>query len=57
MHIVFYLVLGWSAAIFFGDLIAFNKIFFILIVSGGFAYSLGVVSYLLSSKIKYSHFI
>lgn len=56
-HYVIYLVLGWSAISFIGELHAYSLPAFWLILSGGVAYTIGTVFYALSSKIKYFHFI
>ncbi len=56
IHLALYLLLGWSAVIFVYDLYQTSQPAFWLILSGGFAYTIGVVFYALS-KIKYFHFI
>jgi hemolysin III len=35
----------------------YNVIFFWLIISGGLAYTFGVIFYSLSEKVKYFHFV
>jgi hemolysin III len=57
LHIVMFLLLGWSALFIMGQFEKLPETAIMLIVSGGLAYSFGVIFYALSRKIKYSHFI
>lgn len=56
LHVFLFLLMGWSALIFVGDLYKYNETAFYLILFGGVAYSLGVIFYALP-QIKYFHFI
>ena len=56
LHVVIYLLLGWSAFVFGKTLLSVDKDAFLLVVFGGVSYSLGVIFYALP-KIKYFHFI
>lgn len=56
-HFVIYLILGWSALFFIGELWNDSKPAFWFILGGGVAYTIGTVFYALSSKVKYFHFI
>ncbi len=56
LHTIVFLILGWSALAFIQQLFAFNQAAFWLVLSGGIAYSLGVIFFALS-KVKYFHFI
>lgn len=57
LHVVMFLLLGWSALLILGQFAKLPPIAFYLTVWGGIAYSLGVVFYSLSRKFKYAHFI
>ena len=56
IHVILYLLMGWSSLIFVGALINHSPDAFIFVLLGGIAYSLGVIFYALS-RIKYFHFI
>ncbi|HHW79557.1 MAG TPA: hypothetical protein GX742_02005 [Acholeplasmataceae bacterium] len=56
LHVFIYLAMGWSALTFVGILLEYNKDAFYLVLSGGIAYTIGVIFYALP-KIKYFHFI
>jgi hemolysin III len=56
LHVVIFLLLGWSAILFFKDVYNFSHVFFYLILIGGLFYTIGVVFYALST-IKYFHFV
>lgn len=56
-HYVIYLVLGWCALLFVGPLYRQSIPSFWLILSGGFAYSVGTIFYALGNKVKYFHFV
>lgn len=57
-HVVMFLLLGWSALLIMGEFARLdNQTAMILTVTGGIAYSLGVVFYASSRKFKYAHFI
>lgn len=56
LHVFLFLLMGWSALIFVGDLYKFSQPAFYLILFGGIAYSIGVIFYALP-QIKYFHFI
>lgn len=55
LHVVFYLILGWSGLAVFKTLWSTSKEAFIWILLGGVSYTLGVVFYAL--RRKYSHFV
>ena len=57
IHLMCYLLLGWSSVLFIVDLYSFSIPAFWLILTGGISYSLGVIFYTMSSKIKYFHFV
>jgi hemolysin III len=56
IHLIIYLVLGWTALFFIKDIYAFNTTFFWLIVCGGISYTIGVVFYIFY-QVKYFHFV
>lgn len=56
LHVVLFLLMGWSALSFVGILFEFSKEAFYLVLFGGIAYTLGVIFYSLP-KIKYFHFV
>ena len=56
IHVIIYLLMGWSSLIFVGALFNYSPNAFIFVLLGGIAYSLGVIFYALS-KVKYFHFI
>lgn len=56
VHVFLYLAMGWSALIFIRQLFAFDPRAFWYILSGGIAYSIGVIFYAFP-KIKYFHFV
>jgi len=56
LHLVIYLLMGWSALIFVQQLFAYQPAAFFLVFGGGLAYSIGVAFYVFP-KIKYFHFI
>jgi hemolysin III len=56
IHVIIYLLMGWSSLIFVGALFNYSPSAFIFVLLGGIAYSLGVIFYALS-KFKYFHFI
>lgn len=56
LHLVIYLLMGWSALIFINQLMNFNMNAFYLVVLGGISYTIGVGFYIFP-KIKYFHFI
>ena len=56
IHVIIYLLMGWSSLIFVGALLNYSPNAFIFVLLGGIAYSLGVIFYALS-KYKYFHFI
>ncbi len=56
IHVVIYLLMGWSSLIFVGALFNYSQQAFVFVLLGGIAYSLGVIFYTLS-KYKYFHFI
>jgi hemolysin III len=57
LHLVMFLLLGWSALLIGRAFEALPPAAFILTISGGLAYSFGVIFYALSRKIKYAHFV
>lgn len=56
LHVIIFLILGWSALIFATDLFNQKPMAFILIFLGGLAYSVGVIFYA-KSNIRYFHFL
>ncbi|MDY0278117.1 MAG: hemolysin III family protein [Acholeplasma sp.] len=56
MHVFLFLMMGWSALAFMGILLETSQPAFWLILSGGIAYSIGIVFFAFP-KIKYFHFI
>lgn len=56
-HFIIYIILGWTALLFIHPLYNNGLASFWLILSGGIAYTIGVVFYALSSKVKYFHFV
>ncbi len=56
LHLVIYLLMGWSALIFINQLLAFDQNAFILVLLGGISYTIGVGFYVFP-KIKYFHFV
>ncbi|BCR36195.1 PAQR family membrane homeostasis protein TrhA [Mariniplasma anaerobium] len=56
LHLVLYLAMGWSAVVFIRQLYAYEPASFWFILTGGLAYSIGVIFYT-QPKIKYFHFI
>lgn len=57
VHLIVYLLLGWSAVFIVGDLYNLNSAVFWLILAGGLSYTFGVIFYSLSSHVKYFHFV
>ena len=57
LHIVMFLLLGWSALLVMGQLGKLSEPALYLTVWGGIAYSLGVVFYASSRKFMYAHFV
>lgn len=56
IHLLIYLLMGWSSLIFVAQLYYFSPEAFIFILLGGISYTLGVIFYALSN-VKYFHFI
>jgi len=56
VHILAYLILGWSALTLFGPLYDLSHTAFWLILSGGISYTIGVFFYA-SKLFKFSHFV
>lgn len=56
LHIVLFLLLGWSGLFFVKHLFEFSANAFWFILAGGLSYSIGVIFYALR-PFKYSHFI
>jgi len=56
LHIVLFLLLGWSGLILFGPLYEISHEAFYFILFGGISYTIGVFFYA-SRLFKYSHFI
>ncbi len=54
MHVLLYLLIGWSGLFLMSDLILIDMNLCLLILFGGVVYSLGVVFY--ASDFKYAHF-
>ena len=57
LHIVMFLLLGWSALLVLGQFDKLSEPAFYFTVWGGIAYSLGVVFYASSRKFMYAHFV
>jgi hemolysin III len=58
LHVVMFLLLGWSALLIIGEFSQLDSMnAFLLTVSGGIAYSFGVIFYASSRKFKYAHFV
>ena len=58
LHVVMFLLLGWSALLIIGEFSQLDSMSaFLLTVSGGIAYSVGVIFYASSRKFKYAHFV
>lgn len=55
LHFILYLILGWSGLAAFKPLWDVSREAFLLILLGGFSYTIGTIFYGL--KVKYSHFI
>ncbi len=56
VHIVLYLMLGWSIMFFASDVKEYSSVTFIFLLAGGVVYTLGAAIYALA-KFKYSHLI
>jgi hemolysin III len=56
LHTAVFLILGWSALAFIGQLYSFSSTAFWLVLGGGVSYSLGVVFFSFP-KVKYFHFV
>lgn len=57
LHVVIFLLLGWSALLIMGQFDKLSPAAFYLTIWGGIAYSLGVIFYANSRRFKYAHFI
>jgi len=57
VHVFFFLLMGWSALIFMQTLMDTSANSYLLVLLGGLAYSVGVIFFALSRKVKYFHFI
>jgi hemolysin III len=57
IHLIIFLALGWTAVFFINNIFTTNLTFFLLILFGGISYTIGVVFYILSGKVKYFHFV
>ena len=57
LHIVMFLLLGWSALLVLGQFDKLSESAFYFTVWGGIAYSLGVVFYASSRRFMYAHFV
>ena len=55
LHMTLYVLLGWSALLLLPNLLSTNLSFFLFILGGGIAYSLGLIPFALKAKV--SHFI
>jgi hemolysin III len=56
IHLIIYLLMGWSSLIFITALMNYSTEAFVYILLGGISYTLGVFFYVLSHK-KYFHFV
>jgi hemolysin III len=54
-HVVLYLLMGWSGALVYKDVMAQAESFFLFLLLGGLSYTIGVAFYV--SKFKYQHFV
>ena len=57
LHVVMFLLLGWSALFIMGEFSRLETTALILTVAGGITYSLGVIFYASSRKFPYAHFV
>ena len=57
LHVIMFLLLGWSALLIMGEFTRLDPTAMILTVAGGVTYSLGVIFYASSRKFPYAHFI
>ncbi len=57
LHVVMFLLLGWSALFIMGEFARLETTALILTVAGGITYSLGVIFYASSRKFPYAHFV
>ena len=55
IHFPLYFLLGWSGLFFLPQMFSNNFAFFMLILSGGITYSLGIIPFIIDKKV--SHFI
>ncbi|MDR2829243.1 MAG: hemolysin III family protein [Mycoplasmataceae bacterium] len=55
IHVIIFLVLGWSAMFFIQQIYSFDVGFFWMIVTGGLCYTVGVIFYAIS-QVKWFHF-
>lgn len=55
IHLIIYVLMGWSVILIFNDFIANSHGIFIYVLLGGISYTAGIAFYI--SKFKYSHFI
>lgn len=55
VHLIIYLVMGWSIVTIFGDVIDVLGQTFLFVLLGGVSYTVGVLFYIL--KFKYQHFV
>ena len=55
IHFPLYFLLGWSGLLFLPQMFSNDFTFFMLILSGGITYSLGIVPFIIDKKV--SHFI
>lgn len=55
VHLIIYLLMGWSVVFVWNDVYQLIQNYLWLLISGGLAYTIGVAFYL--AKFKYNHFI
>ena len=55
VHLVLYLVMGWSILLIYKDVVSGFGSNFIFVFLGGISYTVGVLFYI--SKFKYQHFV
>ncbi len=55
LHVILYLLIGWSGLAFIGQLLENSVGLFWCILGGGFVYSIGILFYI--ARFKYAHFI
>lgn len=57
LHLFVFLLLGWSGLFIIDAVRSLQLELFLFILLGGISYTIGVIFYALSSKVKYFHFV